>query len=44
VGTGALFREESCSGLKFNSHLYLAPRLRMSGAVPLLPFCAFMAL
>jgi len=26
-----------------SAHFYLVPRLRMSGAVPLFPICAFMA-
>jgi hypothetical protein len=28
--------------MNFTVHLHVVPRLRMSGAVPLLPLCAFM--
>ena len=41
----ALYRRYSVwGGGMLTSHLRLAPRLRMSGAVPLLPLFAFVAL
>ena len=38
-----LFRGQSGRGVKLNTQFHLEPRLRMSGAVLLLPLCAFMA-
>ena len=42
--TGALFGGGwNCRSLKLTTHLHLVPRLRMSGAIPLLPLYAFVA-
>jgi hypothetical protein len=41
VGTGTLTRGHIGQGVKLNTHIHLVPRLRMSGAVPLLPLHAF---
>jgi len=44
MGTGVLSlgsRAESGRNVTLNAHLHLPPMLRMSGAPPLLPFCAF---
>ena len=38
MGTGVLPRELSCLGVKATSQVHLAPRLRVSGAVYLLPY------
>jgi hypothetical protein len=43
VGTGVLSRGYSGRGVKLTTHFYLIPRLRMSGAVPLLRLYTFMA-
>ena len=43
MGAGALSRGESSRGVKLTTHLYLVPRLRMRGAIPLLPQYAFIA-
>ena len=37
MGSGALFQDGSGMGLKFNTHLYPAPRLGIRGTIPLLP-------
>ena len=42
TGTVVLSREVNRSGREAD-HLHLAPKLRMSGAIPLLPQCAFTA-
>ena len=39
-----LSREQSGRDVMLTAHLHLAPRLRVSGAIPLLPLYAFMAL
>ena len=41
VGTGVLPRGYSGRSVKLTAHLHLVPRLRMSGAIPLLPLYAF---
>jgi len=38
VGTGVLFRGYGGRGVKLAAHLHLLPRLRMGGAIPLLPY------
>ena len=43
MGTGFLPRGQSRRGGRLTTHIHLVPRLRMSGAVPLLPLYAFMA-
>jgi len=42
LGTEFLTGGKSSRGVKLNTHFYLILRLRMSGAVHLLPLCAFM--
>jgi hypothetical protein len=42
VGTGIISRGQSGRGMKLSIHLHLEPRLRMSGAIPLLSLYAFM--
>jgi hypothetical protein len=41
VATAAFFWREKGLGLKVTTHLYLVPRFRMSGALPLLPIYTF---
>ena len=43
MGSGVLSRGYSGRGVKLTTHLHLVPRLRMSGAIPLIPLYAFMA-
>jgi hypothetical protein len=43
VGTGVRSRGQSSRGVKLTTELQLVPRLRMSGAPPLLPLFAYMA-
>jgi len=43
MGTAVLSREQSGQGVKLATHLYLAPRLVMNGAVPPLFIRAFIA-
>ena len=43
IGTVGLSRGQSGRGVKLTNDFYLAPRLRMSGSVPLLHHYAFMA-
>ena len=42
-GTGVNSREKSGRGVMTTTHLHLAPRMRMSGAIPVLQLYAFMA-
>jgi hypothetical protein len=42
TGTVFLSEEQSCRLVKLITHLHLLPRLRMNGAVPLLPRHVFM--
>jgi len=42
-GTGVHSRGKSGQGVKTTTYLHLAPRLRMSGAIPALHLYAFMA-
>ena len=44
VGTGVLYRGYSNQRVKLITHLHLLRSLRMSGAIPLLPVCAFRVL
>jgi hypothetical protein len=44
VGTWILSWGESAGGVKLTTHRHLVPRLRMIGAVTLLPLYAFMSL
>jgi hypothetical protein len=43
MGTGFFPGGEAAVGVMLTSHLQLVPRLRMNGAIPLLPLYAFMA-
>jgi hypothetical protein len=44
MSVGVLYREQSDRGMKFTTDLHIVPSLRMSGAIPLLPLHAVMAL
>jgi len=41
VGTWVFSWGYSCLGMKLTAHCHLVPRLRMHGAIPLLPLQAF---
>jgi hypothetical protein len=43
MDAGVLCREYSGRDVKLTTHLHLAPRLRISGVIPLLPLYAFVA-
>jgi len=44
MGTRVLLTRQSDRGVILTTHLYLVPRLRMSGVIPLVPLYAFMVL
>jgi hypothetical protein len=43
MSNGVLSRRYSGQGVKLTTDLYLVPRLRMNGVIPLLPLYAFVA-
>jgi hypothetical protein len=43
MGTGIPSREQSGRSVTLTSHLYLVPKLRMSGGIPPIPLYVFMA-
>ena len=43
IGTGGLARGQSGRGVRLTNDFHLAPKLRMSGVIPLLHHYAFMA-
>ena len=44
MGTRVLYRRQGGRYVILTTHLYLMPRLRMSGAIPLFPLYALMVL
>jgi hypothetical protein len=43
IGTRVPSQGQSGRGVKLTTYLHIVPRLRMTGAIPLLPLYAFMA-